>query len=104
MKHGDTPKHHAMQAAFALARGMLIHGLRPKVAASFQKRLCVGYEATRSGRSSLEAGQRADTRVRRGIVVGIALNVDIARVRRVRASSGAQPPVVPRCKLQPLTR
>ena len=37
MKHGDTPKHHAMQAAFALARGMLIHGLRPKVAASFQK-------------------------------------------------------------------
>ena len=37
MKHGDAPKRRAMQAAFAPARGMLIHGLRPKVAASFQK-------------------------------------------------------------------
>ena len=37
MKHGDTPKRRAMQAAFAPARGMLIHGLCPKVAASFQK-------------------------------------------------------------------
>ena len=42
-----------------------------------------------------ESGQRANPRVRSRIVVGIAIAVDIAHVRRRRAVRGAQPPVDP---------
>ena len=51
-----------------------------------------GHVPTRSGRSA-ESGQGANPRVRRGVVVGIAIVVDVARVNRRTSRHGAKPPI-----------